>query len=291
MVNDLDKREFHRSVEEHYRMRSALYAPVKIGSRTIGVFAIYSDRRDCYTEPDLELLTAIGEHLGMVVTSAIMEDRARRIAVLEERNRHARDLHDGVHQVLASLKIYADEARAAMLAGDTDSAALILDQFGAMIDEAADELQGSIAALRQQHELLRDVYAVGGRLQRRLLAAGVGVDFRFDKLPLAPAVSDALAWICREATTNILKHSNARRVELQLTGDADTTVLTVRDDGVGISGPGRSADRDLHIGLEVMRERAEEVGGELTISTMDHGGVCVQCRVPTGGVGEPPAPT
>jgi GAF domain-containing protein len=102
MINNLDTCEFFRSTAEHYRMRSALYAPVKMGSLTVGVLAIYSDRRDSYAEEDLELLGAVAEQLGMVVASAILEDRASRIAVLEERNRHARDLHDGVQQVLLS---------------------------------------------------------------------------------------------------------------------------------------------------------------------------------------------
>lgn len=279
MINDLDTTEFFRSAEEHYRMRSALYAPVKIGTRVVGVFAVYSDRLEAYTREDLELLTGIAGHLGMVVASAIMEDRARRIAVLEERNRHARDLHDGVQQVLLSVRIYALDARNAILAGDTRGAVAGLDECVDAVDEAFDELRSSIAELRQHHEALRDVYSVGRRMHRRLLAAGVDVSFAFDSLALGPTVSDALACICREATTNVLKHSNARRAWLDLHEVSRGALLSIRDDGVGIA-PSRTSERQLHIGLEVMRERAEDVGGELKISCTQGKGVRVECLVP-----------
>jgi signal transduction histidine kinase len=280
LVNDLDECEFHRSTEEHYRMRSALYTPVKVGTRTVGVFAVYSNRRNCYTDQDLGLLTAVGEHLGMIVASASIEDRARQIAVLEERDRHARDLHDGVHQALSSLRIYTLEARDAIEAGDAANAVSLLGECASVIDEVSDELQVAIATLRQRHELFNDVYVGAARMRRRLLAAGVEVDMRFDDLPLAPAISDTLAWICREATTNILKHSNARHAVLELRREGGDVILTVNDDGVGILPRWRADKTALHIGLDIMRERAEEAGGELRISSDQDAGAEVQCRVP-----------
>ncbi len=281
MINDLDTCEFFRSTAEHYRMRSALYAPVKMGSLTVGVLAIYSDRRDSYAVEDLELLGAVAEQLGMVVASAILEDRARRIAVLEERNRHARDLHDGVQQVLLSLQIYVLDARNALLAGDTRGAVSTLDECSDAVGEAFDELRSSIGELRQQHEALRDVYSVGERMQRRLCAAGVEVSFNFDRLALDGTVSDTLAWICREATTNILKHSHARRAWLELRAEDGAALLHIRDDGVGIALP-HPTSGDMHIGLKVMDERAKEVGGGLKLSSGPGRGVQIECRVPPG---------
>lgn len=123
------------------------------------------------------------------------------------------------------------------------------------------------------------MYSVGERMRRRLAAAGVEVRFKFDHFALEDAVSDALAWICREATTNVLKHSNARRAWLELAGKSGGAVLRIRDDGVGISTP-ELPDQELHMGLHVMRERAEEVGGVVKISSPDGRGVRVECRVP-----------
>jgi signal transduction histidine kinase len=280
LINDLGSCEFHRSTEEHYRMRSAVYAPMKVGARTVGVIAIYADRTDCYTEQDLALLTGLGEHLGVTVAFAIMEDRAKRIAVLEERDRHARDLHDGVQQVLSSLRIYALEARKALVAGDPGTATKFVDACATSIAEASDELQRSIATMRQHDDAFSDIYEAGARMRRRLSAAGVDAELHFDHLALEPATSDALSWICREAATNVLKHSNARSATLELHAEDDSAVLTVADDGVGIVPEARQSSRGLHIGLQVMRERAAQVDGELSVLPGPRTGVRVRCRVP-----------
>jgi len=261
-------------------MRSAAYAPMKVGARTVGVIAIYADRTDCYTEQDLALLTGLGEHLGVTVAFAIMEDRAKRIAVLEERDRHARDLHDGVQQVLSSLRIYALEARKALVAGDPEAATKFVDECATSIAEASDELQRSIARMRQHDDVFSDIYEVGARMRRRLSAAGVDAELQFDHVALEPATSDALSWICREAATNVLKHSNARSATLDLHAEDGSAVLTIADDGVGIAPEARQSARGLHIGLQVMRERAAQVDGELSVLPGPRTGVRVRCRVP-----------
>ena len=280
LINDLGSCEFHRSTEEHYRMRSAAYAPMKVGARTVGVIAIYADRTDCYTEQDLALLTGLGEHLGVTVAFAIMEDRAKRIAVLEERDRHARDLHDGVQQVLSSLRIYALEARKALVAGDPETATKFVDECATSIAEASDELQRSIARMRQHDDVFSDIYEVGARMRRRLSAAGVDAELHFDHVALEPVTSDALSWICREAATNVLKHSNARSATLDLHAEDGSAVLTIADDGVGIAPEARPSARGLHIGLQVMRERAAQVDGELSVLSGPGTGARVRCRVP-----------
>jgi signal transduction histidine kinase len=284
LINDLDSCEFHRTTHEHHRMRSALYAPMKLGTRTVGVVALYSDKRERYTQRDLECLTSLADHLGVTVASAIMEDRAAQIAVLEERDRHARDLHDGVHQVLSSLRIYVLEASDALVVGDTAGAREMLDECSRSLDEASVELSVAIATLRRHGEPVNDVYKVGDRMCQRLSAAGVDAEIEFDQVILQPAVSDALAWICREATTNVLKHSHARSARLVLRRQGQDAILTVEDDGVGFDGTSRADSGSLHIGLEVMGERASDIGARLSIVSSPRAGTSVECRVPLGPI-------
>ncbi len=282
LVNDLDQEEFHRTSEEHYRMRSALYAPMRIDhKRTIGVLAVYSDRRGAYRREDLELVTAVGEHLGITVAFALMEERATRIAILNERDRHARDLHDGIHQVLSSLRIYALEARQALRADDSGEAMSLLAELTTTIDEAADELRESIAALRSHDVGLHTIYEVVPRMEHRLRAAGFDVSVSLEQMGLPQPASDALAWICREATNNILKHSNARQVEIVLRSEGAGALLRVADDGVGFANGDLSAKSDgPRIGLEVMEERALAVGATLLVTSEKRKGTRVECRTP-----------
>jgi signal transduction histidine kinase len=281
LVNDLDKEEFHRTSEEHYRMRSALYAPMRIGASPLGVLAVYSDRHGAYTHADLELLAAVGEHLGVAVAYAVMEERATQIAILEERDRQARDLHDGIHQVLSSLRIYSLEARKAILAEDAEEAVQLLDELLSSIDDAAGELRESIATLRRHTEVFRDVYDAAPKMRKRLEAAGVRTACTLEYLALESKTSDALAWICRESTNNVLKHSDARNVNLELRVVGQEIILAIEDDGCGIAPNGSVSDTGLHIGLDVMRERAEAIGGKLTVENGPDGGTRVECRTPT----------
>ena len=282
MLNDLDKEEFHRTSEEHYRMRSALYAPLRIDNkRTIGVLALYSDRRGAYKKRDLELLTAVGEHVGVAVAFALMEERSTRIAILNERDRHARDLHDGIHQVLSSLRIYALEARKALRARDPKEAVSLLDELTSTIDEAADELRESIAMLRRHDDALQTIYEVAPRMEHRLRAAGLDVSVSLDGLELQRSTSDALAWICRESTNNVLKHGNAKHVEIVMRSEGDDVLLRIADDGVGFANGEPCASSDgLRMGLEVMEERALAVDGKLIVASEKRKGTCVECRAP-----------
>jgi signal transduction histidine kinase len=278
LVNDLDREDFRRTSDEHYRMRSALYVPMKVGDRVVGVIAAYSDRRDTYSERDLDLITAVAQHLGVAVAFATMEERATQIAILEERDRHARDLHDGVRQVLSSLRIFALDARRMLTDGDTAQALSALDELATLIDEASGELTESIAQLRRNRPFYYDVYEIGPRMRRRLSASGVEAELIFEQIALEPATRDALAWICREATTNVLKHSNARRASFELRLDGDCVLFSISDDGNGI--PEDGEDESLHIGLRVMRERAAEIDATLRVMPARPNGTRVECRVP-----------
>ena len=262
-------------------MRSALYAPMRLGKRTIGVLAVYSNRRGAYRQRDLELLTTVGEHLGVAVAFALMEERATRIAILDERDRHARDLHDGIHQVLSSLRIYALEARKALRAHDRKEAMSLLGELTSTIDDAADELRESIAILRRHAGGLQSFYEVVPRMEHRLRAAGLAVSVTLDEVRLPPVTSDALGWICRESTNNVLKHSNAKRVEIVLRAEDGEVLLLIGDDGTGFQNGDLSARSDgLRIGLEVMEERAFAVGGTLAVESKRRKGTRVECRAP-----------
>jgi signal transduction histidine kinase len=155
-----------------------------------------------------------------------------------------------------------------------------VDACADAITEASDELSVAIATMRQHDDVYNDIYEVGARMRRRLAAAGVDAELHFDHLVLEPVTSDALSWICREAATNVLKHSNARAATLSLRAEGDHAVLTVADDGVGIGPAPGGATPGVHIGLQVMHERAAQVDGELSLLPGEQAGARVRCRVP-----------
>jgi nitrate/nitrite-specific signal transduction histidine kinase len=278
LIEDLEQERFHRLVADHYLMRSALYAPMSIAGRPSGVIALYSDRTRAFTQADLNVLTTIGEHLGLAVAFATLEEQRARLAILEERERLAKDLHDGMLQVLSSMRIYTSELRRAANARDEAMLAEVLEQLDGSVDSAIAETRQAIARFRLE-SAYEQVTDVAPRTAARLADTGIETKLTLGVDELPGPISDALSWICREAANNILKHSNAAHAFITLQPVPGGVELCVGDDGVGL-GRKRPANGQLHLGMQVMQERAAALRGTLSVESSGPG-VTIRCRIAT----------
>jgi signal transduction histidine kinase len=212
------------------------------------------------------LLTAIGG-FGVLASS---HREATELAVAEERHRIARELHDGLAQELAYIRMEA--MRMATLAPDSRAGRL-----AKAAERALDESRGAIAALRSDSE---DPFAVElsqlageltGREGARLtLQVDSGLELREDR-------RQALLRIVREAITNGLRHGHATEVALELSSH-DGVRLAVRDNGAGFvpGGPRRGGS----FGLTTMKERAQALGGDLRVESRPGEGTMVEVLLP-----------
>jgi signal transduction histidine kinase len=197
-------------------------------------------------------------YLALLV-GALREIRAyqRRLslaAVLDERRRMARDLHDGVAQELAFI---TTQARRLERSSDADGAARV----SAAAERALDESRAAITALTRRGD---DPFDAEVAQLAEQLTARAGARLRLDLDPAvapAPDQRDQLLRILREAMSNGLRHGDAGLIGVELAGGA-TIRLTVSDDGVGFD---PSGSRNGGFGITSMRERAAAIGGELTI--------------------------
>jgi signal transduction histidine kinase len=196
-----------------------------------------------------------------------------RAAVLEERRRVARDLHDTVAQELAfiSSQMHAFKGR------EAEEDALPTGQIKEAVQRALDESRGAIAALsRPVDEPLQVVLAhtaeeVAGRL-------GAQVELDFDpRVTLPPHWEEALPRILREAVTNAVRHGKAGVVTITLR-DADGIWLRISDDGAGFDPSQPPAEAGF--GLTSMRERTESLGGEFKLSSAPGEGTSVEIVLP-----------
>lgn len=231
---------------------------------------------------------------------------ARRIAALElgesrrreseraaeERQRIARDLHDSVSQTLFTLGLHAgiarhEIARAALPEGN---------RLAAAVDEVADLAQGALLEMRASIFELR-----GGAVAEQGLAVVLGAHasalaVRYDvrvtitgpeeRLPLTAAVEELLFRIGQEAVTNAVKHSHGKTVSVRLAAAESMVTLVIDDEGVGFD-PGRAYPG--HLGLDLMRDRAAEAGGSISIDSRPGTGTTVKVAVPARA-GDPPVP-
>jgi signal transduction histidine kinase len=209
----------------------------------------------------------------------LMRAQAEQVALLEERRRLSRELHDSVTQALYGISLYAEAASRALKDGDAEPVAANLREIGETTQEALGEMRLLLFDLRppllQEHGLAA---ALRARLQAVESRAGLATAFDCqgeDRLPAAK--EQELYRVAQEALNNVLKHAHAGRVALRLTVADGGATLEVADDGVGFEPTFHGSDG---LGLRGMRERLERLGGTLRIESSPGAGTHVQAEVP-----------
>jgi two-component system NarL family sensor kinase len=234
---------------------------------------------------DRRLLADLAPSIAVVAEShrlsrVLDTARLRAIATLaEEQRRMRRDLHDGLGPVLAGVRMTISSAR--RLAGPASAEA---DQ---MLADAHGDVQAAMEEVRRLAHDLRppalDELGLAAALRdraTRILAVGCALDFAASGLdgPLPAAVEVAAYRIAAEAVHNVARHAGATRCSVRLRGSGDELLVEVTDDGTGL-GPGSPG-----IGLRSLRERAEELGGTIEITTSPDAGTVVRARLPVAAL-------
>jgi len=244
-----------------------------------GMVAVGLHRDDFPSEYD-RLLIRIGSNELVIAIQAAEAQAARsELAAHQERQRLARELHDSVSQALYGIAL------------GTQTALELLPPDGTLAQEPLEYVQrlahGSLAELRalifdlRPESLAKEGLVVALAKQSNAMRARhqIVVD---ELLPAEPDASiqakQALYRIAQEALHNISKHSSAGKVRLHLSVQTDVLTMVITDDGVGFD---PAEDFPGHLGLQSMRERALEVGGELEISSASGRGTNITVRIPT----------
>ena len=266
----------------HPELADILGVPIRDGPAVLGfIFAANKRGGGGFAEHDEELVTLFAGHAAIALTNARLYERARRLSVLEERARLARDLHDAVSQKLFSIRVKA-RAASVLATRDPGRAVAEMESVAGLAGEAHAELRAVIDGLAPPG------IAEGGLAEslRRyaLLAAkahGVRVRFAADELPELGVRTDAAVYrVAQEALHNALRHSGAAEVRVSVCAAGKRVILDVSDDGRGFV-PGLSPGG---VGLASMRERAAAAGASLDIHSAPGKGTSVRLVIPAGRV-------
>jgi signal transduction histidine kinase len=267
----------------HPRMHSFLGVPIVSAGDVIGAFYL-TDKRgaDAFTAGDEAAVVLLASHAAIAIDQARLFDDSRELALVEERGRLARELHDAMSQSLFSLQLSA-EAAARLLPADPEGAAAALATVQALAAQVSTELRTTVEGLRPA-DLERD--GLAATLVNQLTVAGrahdVPVELEIgDGIDLDPEAEHQVLRIAQEAVTNALRHARAGRVAVSLGPDGPDggLVLRVADDGHGFD-PGARAMRARRLGLTSMHERAASLGGTLTVDSAPGRGTTVELRLP-----------
>ncbi|MCC7372466.1 MAG: sensor histidine kinase [Chloroflexi bacterium] len=220
----------------------------------------------------------------LVAENACLNERARQAAVLEERQRLSRELHDSVTQALYGISLYAEAGTRALADGVAERAAQNLREIGETTQEALGEMRLLLFELRppllEERGLLG---ALGSRLGAVEARAGLTTDIRGDDaVRLPPEIEQELYRLAQEALNNVLKHAHARHVSVRLDVTPGRAMLEVADDGVGFdpSMLGGHGQGGHGFGVPGMRERAARLGGTLQIASAPGAGTRVRVEAP-----------
>ena len=269
----------------HPNMRSFLGVPIVTRGEVIGAFYLTEKgggRAAEFTDEDEELIRMLAAHAAIAIENARLYERSRELSTVEERKRLARELHDSVTQTLFSIGLTA-EAAAELVGSDPAGARAKLGRLQELTRAAMQEMRSLIFELRPA-ELETDGLASALRkhvdVLRRLHRQEIELDVDGERR-LSPDVERGIFRIAQEALGNALRHAHAHRVTLSLAARDSRVRLRVRDDGCGFD-PDEAAARSRRLGLTSMRERAEAMGGSLSVESEPGQGTTITVEVAVG---------
>lgn len=258
---------------------SEFIVPIKVGNKIIGILDVESDRPNAFNITDVDLITSLANQTSVAIENARLYKQARQVAVLEERQRLARELHDSVTQSLYGITLYSQAAAGQLALNHLDQVDKHLQEINETSQEALAEMRLLIYQLRPP---MLEKEGILTALQARLSAvegrAGLKTSLKADlttRLPIA--VEEGLYHIAQEALNNTLKHAHAQSVGIFLQQSGSQVTMEIIDDGIGFNVT--EAYRDGKMGLPDMEDHASELGGRLLVVSEPGQGTRIKVEV------------
>jgi signal transduction histidine kinase len=261
------------------RTQSELTVPIKVKDQIIGVLDVESNHLNDFDETDLEAMTLLANQAGIAIENARLYKQARQLAILEERQRLGRELHDSVTQSLYGINLYSQAAADHLAVKNYDQVDKHLREIKETSQESLAEMRLLIYQLRQpmlEKEGL--LTALQGRLSAVEGRAGLKTNLKAELIARLPfEVEEGLYHIAQEALNNILKHAHAKSVTVLLHQHGQVATLEIIDDGIGFDVA--HARQEGKMGLSDMEDHATEIGGTLTIDSKPGQGTRIKVDV------------
>jgi PAS domain S-box-containing protein len=255
-------------------------APIYLKDELIGYLNLYSETPGFFSEEHAERLHAFADQAAIAISNARLYDQAQALAAVEERQRLARELHDGVSQSLGSAKLIAD-VLPRIWEQNPARAEQALGHLGQLTVDALVEMRMLLMELRPDALAGTELDELLTRLtQIAMSRRGIPVELEMGgDIALPDDVKLALYRVAQEGLNNVVKHSLATRAAVSLHAGPENVVLCVEDDGRGFDFKPDDVPTD-HFGLRIMRERMAEVGGTLQIESHSGKGTTITASWP-----------
>lgn len=286
VVNDYltDARLTHEldSIVRQEGLQAHIAVPISTRGRTVGALVVAFRRMRSTSDDDVRLLTRMANQAAIAIENARLYEQVQSLAILEERDRLGREMHDSLGQSLGFLNLKTKLVEDLVAAGRTREAEEELAQMRTTIREAYDEVRHAILGLRASGA--REDLEAALRVQVARFRDQAKLPVIFDArgpVPTLPALAAVqVTRIVQEALTNVRKHAQARAITVSLAVEDGHLAVRVRDNGCGFDVAAVESVAGARFGLETMRERAESIGGSLEVASAPGRGTTVTLIVP-----------
>ena len=269
-------------------IRSLLYAPLIFDNELVGLFVFGRSRTKSFTEEDMPSAATLANQLAVLIkTKWLFAEQEKRL-ILEERNRIARDIHDGVAQSLAGAIMNLETANRKFAKMPEDSLRLMVESTG-KLRKSLKEVRESIYALRPYPtERVGLLPAISTRVEmiRKDCHIDILLEKRGNEFQLSPMVEKIIFDTFQESTQNSIKHAEASRIDILLSYQKENVLLKIRDNGKGFSlfQAMIKARNHPHFGILHMNEAAEKIQASLQVDSREGAGTEITLTVPRMGI-------
>jgi signal transduction histidine kinase len=273
----------HGFPPNHPPMRSLLAVPIPCKGPFLGnLYLTEKEETGVFTPDDEGTLNRFALQAALAIDNAHLHEQVADLAIAQERARIAHEMHDGLAQVLGYVNTKVQAAESYMKREKTEEARAQLRELATAARQAYSDVRESIVGLRALPGPKR---ALGDVLQEYLERweemSGVETSLRIDdSVQLKASQELQLVRVVQEALTNVRKHARASHARVDIRRDGERLVIEVADDGVGFNAAGPRRGEFPQFGLSTMRERAESIGGTLTIESAPGSGTTVRFELP-----------
>ncbi len=274
------------------KLASCLGVPIVVANSPIGVLLVIGRKNlTMVGPPEIRLIEATAQQLGLALENAQLHSKVEEMAILQERDRIAREIHDGLAQTLAFLNLQIGAIRDEMKTGETEKVKAELEKMAKATGDAYDEVREIIVGLDSEARLARRVSDLGlVSVLNQLVSqfeeqSGIPAELSlgkdsWDQMPLRVQVQ--LLRVVQEALTNIRKHALATAARVQLEEQDGRLELQIIDNGRGFV-PG-SFSPEKHLGMGIMKRRVESLNGTLSVKSAPAAGTRIVVSLPVSYV-------
>ncbi|MEE6449257.1 sensor histidine kinase [Gottfriedia acidiceleris] len=265
-------------------VNTCLISPLLFDGVHLGMLLVGKSGMDSFLLEEIHSITAFSNQLSSLLKNKLLISEQKKNLILEERNRIAREIHDGMAQTLAGLVLQLEVSQRANRQIDNNEDSLIehtIEQLRTSLKDLrqsifelrpqVDERVGVIEAIQQKVDQLEKIHKIPISFHKK----GETLQFSF-------LVEKVLYNIFQESVQNTIKHSNANKIDIHLSYDLDETILKVKDNGVGFSlyEVIIKSQNEPHMGILLMQEQAEKIDATLDIESSPGNGTIILLKIP-----------